>query len=107
MTASDNGLVRREQLPLPARYVAPRTSTETTLAQIWAQVLSMDRVGIEDPYPDLGGDSFLARVIFSQIAAVFQLDVPLALLAEAPTIAQLAARIDALVHERSADRGQS
>jgi acyl carrier protein len=108
VSASDNSLVRREWLPLPGRYVAPRTPTETKLAQIWARVLSMDRVGIEDRYHDLGGDSLLATVIFGEIGALFQLEVPLTLLAEAATVAQLAARIDALAQTRgAADRGQS
>jgi|SRR5581483_7137759 len=106
MSASDGSVVRREQLPLPGRYAAPRTPTEVRLAQIWADALSMDRVGIEDRYHDLGGDSFLAQVIFAEIEAAFNFDVPLTLLAEAATIAQLAAKIDALVQTRGADRGQ-
>jgi acyl carrier protein len=67
----------------------------------------MDRVGIEDRYYDLGGDSFLASVIFSEINVVFQVDAPLSLLAEAPTVVQLAAGIDALVQARAADGGRS
>lgn len=105
MTASGDSLVRREQLPLPGRYVAPRTPTEVTLAQIWSEALSMDRVGIEDRYHDLGGDSLLAQVIFAEIENVFKLDVPLTLLAEAATIAQLATRIDALTQTSAAHRG--
>jgi acyl carrier protein len=103
--SEDGSLVRRELLPLPGRYVAPRTPTEVKLAQIWARVLSMDRVGIDDRYQDLGGDSFLARVIFSEAEATFQLDIPLALLAEAATIAQLAARIDTLAQMSQGARG--
>ncbi len=102
--SADSSLVRRELLPLPGRYVAPRTSTEVKLAHIWARVLSMDRVGVEDRYQDLGGDSFLARVIFGEAEAAFQLDIPLKLLAEAGTIAQLAARIDALLQSRAPSR---
>lgn len=101
--SEDRSLVRRELLPLPGRYVAPRTPTEVRLAQIWARVLSMDRVGVEDRYHDLGGDSFLARVIFGEAESAFQLDIPLALLAEAATIAQLAERIDAIARSRVAD----
>ncbi len=99
--SEDSSLVRRELLPLPRRYVAPRTPTEEKLAQIWARVLSMDRVGVEDRYQDLGGDSFLARVIFGEAESAFRLDIPLALLAEAATIAQLAGRIDALLQARA------
>jgi L-serine---[L-seryl-carrier protein] ligase len=97
----DSSLVRRELLPLRGRYVAPRTPTEATLAKIWARVLSMDRVGVDDRYQDLGGDSFLARVIFSEAESEFRMNIPLALLAEAATIAQLAARIDSLAQART------
>lgn len=87
--------VLRSQLPLPGPYVAPRTPTEARLAEIWRTVLSMDRVGIEDRYHDLGGDSFLASVIFALIAETFEARVPMASLLSAPTVAELAARIDA------------
>jgi acyl carrier protein len=106
VSASHSGLVRREQLPLPGRYIAPRTPTEAKLADIWAQVLSMDRVGIEDRYHDLGGDSFLATVIFTEIEAVYRFDVSVALLAEADTIAQLATRIDVLARSQREDRDE-
>jgi len=87
-------VVRRDQLPLPHAYVAPRTPTERRLAEIWRTVLSMDRVGVEDTYYDLGGDSFLAATIFGMIEEVFKVTIPLAALAEAPTIAALARRVD-------------
>ena len=87
-------LVLREQLPLSGPYVAPRTPTEETLAGIWREVLSMDRVGVEDAYRDLGGDSFLASVIFALIDEAFEVPVPMAILMRAPTVAKLAAEID-------------
>ena len=105
--SEDGSLVRRELLPLPGRYVAPRTPTEVRLAQIWTRALSMDRIGVEDRYQDLGGDSFLARVIFKEAEAAFQLEIPLRLLAEAATIALLAARIDALMQRRIEARDSS
>jgi acyl carrier protein len=93
----DRSLVRRAQLPLRSAYVAPRTPTEARLAAIWTEALSMDRVGVEDRYGDLGGDSFLATVIFTMISDAFQIDVRLTLLAQAPTIAALAPRLEALI----------
>ena len=87
-------LVLREQLLLRGPYIAPRTATETRLAEIWRHVLSMDRVGAEDAYRDLGGDSFLATVIFGLIAEAFEVDIPLATLVDTPTVALLAAKID-------------
>ena len=99
--APEEPVVRREQLPLPHAYVAPRTPTERRLAEIWCAVLSMDRVGVEDTYYDLGGDSFLATTIFGMIEDVFKVTIPLAALAEAPTIAALARKVDHGLSDRA------
>ena len=101
----DRSLVRRAQLPLRSGYVAPRTPTEARLAAIWTEALSMDRVGVEDRYGDLGGDSFLAVVIFTMISEAFEIDVRLTLLGQAPTIAALAPRIEALIKARASATG--
>ena len=87
-------LVFREQLPLPRPYLAPRTPTEQLLAEIWRTVLSMDCVGVEDRYNDLGGDSFLATSVLNRIEETFDVAIPMAIFAQAPTIAMLARRID-------------
>jgi acyl carrier protein len=92
-------LVLREQLPLPRPYVAPRTPTERKLAAIWCEVLTMDRIGIEDAYTDLGGDSFLAALVFTMIQDRFAISLPLSILVTSPTIAELAARLDAFAGE--------
>lgn len=92
----DQNLVRRDQLPLSNPYAAPRTITEQRLGEIWRSVLSMDRVGIHDSYHDLGGDSLLAIAIFNMIERSFSIIVPVATLLEAPTIAELAQKLDDL-----------
>ena len=97
--ARDLFLVPRDQFPLPNPYIAPRTSTERQIVEIWRNALSMDRIGIEDSYNDLGGDSFLATIIFKAIEEKFGVNVPMAILAEAPTIARLALTIDNLVQK--------
>jgi acyl carrier protein len=93
---SEQVLVLREQLPLPRPYLAPQTSTEATLAEIWRTVLSMDRVGVEDGYNDLGGDSLHAAVIFTMIQDTFRIELPMSVLMNASTIAQLAPMVDRL-----------
>ena len=90
-------LVLREQLPMRRPYVAPRTPTEARLAEIWRQVLGMDRVGVDDAYRDLGGDSLLASVIFALISEAFEVTAQMSMLIQAPTVAQLAEKIDLLV----------
>jgi acyl carrier protein len=103
-SSPEQTLVLREQLPLPQAYQAPRTPTEQQLADIWRIVLGMDRIGVRDAYFDLGGDSFLATAIFHEIEETFHIKAPMALLVDAPTIAELATKIDGLVQ---ASAGQS
>src|SRR6185312_14151432 len=70
-----NGKVDRQRLPEPQvsdplRYVAPRTPTEEVLAQIWAEVLNVARVGLRDDFFDLGGHSLLAMQIITRAREV-------------------------------------
>lgn len=84
----------RDRLTLRRPYVAPGNATERQLAEIWCTVLNMDRIGVEDHYADLGGDSFLAVIIFEFVAQKLGTTIPTATLVAAPTIAQLARVID-------------
>jgi amino acid adenylation domain-containing protein len=71
-------------------FIAPRTPTESTLAQIWAEVLNIDRVGIYDNFFDLGGDSLLTVRLLQQISERLNYELPLASLFLNPTIESLA-----------------
>jgi amino acid adenylation domain-containing protein len=75
--------------------VAPRTPVEQTLAELWKQVLHIDRVSIDDNFFALGGHSIMATQMVSRIRDVFQVEVVLRTLFESPTIAGLAAQIEA------------
>ncbi|MBD2435190.1 non-ribosomal peptide synthetase [Nostoc sp. FACHB-110] len=95
-----NGKVNRLALPAPepssellAQYVAPRTPIEEILAQIWQQVLKVERVGRHDNFFELGGHSLLATQLVSRIRSNFQVELPLQSLFAAPTIAQLSPHI--------------
>ena len=95
------GKVDRRALPevenarpkLDTLYVSPRTPAEEQLATIWAEVLSLDRVGIHDDFFDLGGHSLSATRIVSQVFKQFHLEIPLRSLFESPTIAEMAKAI--------------
>jgi non-ribosomal peptide synthetase component F len=71
-------------------FVAPRTPVERDLAEIWCALLETDRVSIRDNFFDLGGHSLLATQVLSQIRRRFELDLPLRILFEHQTIADLA-----------------
>ncbi|BAB74343.1 non-ribosomal peptide synthetase [Anabaena sp. FACHB-709] len=98
-----NGKVDRKALPTPNTQSqvneTPRTPTEEVLASIWAMVLGVESVGIEDNFFDLGGHSLLATRLISQVRQVFGVELPLRNLFESPKIADLARVIEHSHHE--------
>ncbi|MCU1267661.1 MAG: amino acid adenylation domain protein [Acidobacteria bacterium] len=97
-----NAKIDRAALPAPdvARpeldeaFVPPGNQTEADLAEIWASVLKLDRVGIRDNFMELGGHSVLATQIISRARDVFQVELPLRTIFEAPTVAAMSATIE-------------
>ncbi|WP_122764595.1 non-ribosomal peptide synthetase [Pseudomonas viridiflava] len=86
-------------------YLAPRNELETTLAAIWAEVLKVERVGVEDNFFELGGHSLLATQIASRVQKTLQRDVPLRAMFECSTVSQLAEYIEGLAaNEISAEK---
>jgi len=75
-------------------FVAPRTPEEELLAGIWADVLSIERVGIHDNFFKLGGHSLIGTQVMSCIRDTLSVDIPLRQLFESPTIAGMAQTID-------------
>jgi acyl-coenzyme A synthetase/AMP-(fatty) acid ligase/acyl carrier protein len=99
---TSSGKLDRKALPkldehrpeLSQSYVAPQNEVERMLAEIWAEVLSLDRVGVHDNFFDLGGHSLAAARVVSQVIKQFRLELPLQSLFKAPTVAEMAAVID-------------
>ena len=94
-----HGKVDRLALPRPegtereldVPFVAPRNAVEEVLSEIFAEVLSVERVGVNDNFFELGGHSLLATQLVSRVRKSFQPDLALRKIFEAPTVASLAA----------------
>jgi amino acid adenylation domain-containing protein/non-ribosomal peptide synthase protein (TIGR01720 family) len=102
-----NGKVDRKALPvldrsqLPDRTeIAPQTPLQEHLAQIWAELLNIPQVGIQDNFFELGGHSLIAIQLMARLRTLFQVEIPLRRLFEAPTIADMALAIEQIQSEK-------
>jgi len=100
MPRNVNGKVDRRALPPPKErpkldesYRSPKTDLETELTQIWQELLRVEQIGVNDNFFDLGGHSLLAARLIARIEKQVRVNIPMATLFEAPTIAQLTARL--------------
>ncbi len=93
-----NGKTDRQALPAPTPvnfgsgrdFVAARSSTEAILTEIWQEILRLDRVGVEDNFFDLGGNSLLGLKAIAQIQSRFQFKVSVVRLYQYPTVRSMA-----------------
>ena len=77
------------RLQLEVAYVQPKTEIEQAIAQIWKQVLQVEKVGIHDNFFDLGGHSLLMIKVHSQLKDKFKTNIPLVEMFRHPTISSL------------------
>jgi natural product biosynthesis luciferase-like monooxygenase protein len=75
-------------------FVAPSTSVERALAEIWSAALGVERVGLHDNFLELGGHSLAAIEIAATVRRTFQVELPLEAVFEAPTVAELAVTLE-------------
>jgi acyl carrier protein len=116
---TSSGKVDRRALPVTEwngqaermPYEAPRTAVEEIVAGIWADVLGMDQIGINENFFDLGGHSLLVTKVISRVRSVFEVEVPLMEMIETPTVAAFSQAIGRALDEgahaqsRAADLG--
>jgi amino acid adenylation domain-containing protein len=93
----DRNLLRGYELPRHAAGDSPRGSTETAVADIWAEALDLPDVGRDDDFFEAGGDSLRGAVVAAHLHAAFGLELSLSDLASNPTVAALAAHVDAAI----------
>ena len=97
-----NGKIDRRALPAPVpsrdaagEPLAPSTSTEERLAAIWADLLGLERVGLEESFFALGGHSLLAARVLARVRTVFGVELPMRTLFERPTVRGVASFLEA------------
>jgi amino acid adenylation domain-containing protein len=103
-----NGKIDRNALPPPdgerplldQGFVEPRTEIEELVAQIWREVLKLDKIGIHDNFFELGGHSLLATRVVARLRIAFSIDIALRKLFELPTVAGLAEHIEHVRHSQ-------
>jgi acyl carrier protein len=95
------------QTPTPReKYEQPTTNAEQHLAEIWSELLGIDQIDIHDDFFDLGGHSLLATRIITRVHDKLGVRVSLRDVFDAPTIHQLAARIDTATSDSATSRAE-
>jgi amino acid adenylation domain-containing protein len=103
MPLSANRKIDRKALPAPKQksvdvaeaFVAPRNENEENLASLWSEVLHFSPIGINDNFFELGGHSLMAIQVISRVRNHFGVELPLRVLFENPTVAELCVAIEA------------
>lgn len=85
---------RYERPTLGVEYLAPASELEAGIADIWSELLGIESIGVNDNFFELGGHSLLATQLISRLRRHYQIELPLATIFEAPTIADQAVVIE-------------
>jgi len=102
---NSNGKIDRAALPVPSAtntieddvYAAPRTAVEKRVVSILAELLAVDRVGVNDNFFFLGGHSLLGTQLIARARDSFSVELPLRTVFDRPTAAELSAEIERML----------
>lgn len=89
-------LIEASNLSQATAYSAPETEIELKLANIWQELLDVERIGRHDNFFELGGHSLLAIQMLSRVQSIFSVNLPMHRLFDSPTVAELALGIEQL-----------
>lgn len=111
LPTTPNGKLDRQALPAPDRqrpalatpFAPPQTPTEQTLAALWSDILAVDGIGRYDNFFELGGHSLAVTQVAARLQATLQFNVPLVVLFEKSSIAQLSAYLDTHYNQSQSD----
>ena len=104
---TSNGKLDTKALPVPGLVssqpdaAAPRSPVEQILLNSWTELLGVGQLGINDNFFTLGGHSLLATRVISRLRLLFQIELPLRTLFEHPTVAALAAQVEAAMRTQA------
>ena len=113
---TSSGKLDYEHLPNPGRFllersstfVAPRTETENVVAGIWSSILQVERIGANDDFFELGGESLSAMKFMAQIRKVYSVNISLRdVFNDVTTIASVAAKLDAALSHKNDHQPES
>lgn len=107
MPLNENGKINRDAMShfesaeaLTSEYIAPRNEIEKLIADIWSEVLGITKIGVTDDFLDLGGQSLQAIRIVTRINEAIQLDFPVTVVFDEPSIAKLSKRVESFIHDQ-------
>ncbi|MEL6273864.1 MAG: amino acid adenylation domain-containing protein, partial [Bacteroidota bacterium] len=112
---SINGKIDRDALPRPdtvrpvlaMEFVAPANEFEEIIQGVWSEVLQIDRIGVRDNFLQIGGDSLSGIRVISRLSEAFELDLPVNLIFQYPTITGLAEHIASTIADLLAEMENS
>jgi NAD(P)-dependent dehydrogenase (short-subunit alcohol dehydrogenase family)/acyl carrier protein len=105
-TAGAGARTRAPRPSLGTAFLPPRDETERRVAGIWCDAFGVEEIGVDDRFAELGGHSLLAVRIVAELRRVFELDLPVRALFDAPTVGALARRIREAVAAEVAALGE-